>query len=282
MIMETNKRVIDIGEKFGSWTVLGKQGKQVLCQCDCGTQKLVYSHTLTNGRSTNCGCKKRKESIPVGTTFRRLTVISDVEAKGNRGELLLLTRCSCGTQKYVSKNSLKRGLTQSCGCLQRESLKTNKTVHACCKSHEYNSWLHIKRICYNKNHHQYKHHGGCGIEVDASWRNNFTQFLKDMGLAPEGTVISRIDAEGNFAPGNCLWISRKERYRQIHLLKRKELLISQTLPKPLVTTDEVNIPPNIIQAIIKAHAAGEANINKLAAQYKISTQDAINIILQYI
>ncbi|WP_231510511.1 hypothetical protein [Fischerella sp. PCC 9605] len=79
-----------------------------------------------------------------------------------------------------------------------------------------------------------------------------------------------------------MWIPRKERYRQIHLLKRKELLISQTLPKALVTTGEVKISPNIIQAIIKAHAAGEANINKLATQYKISTQDAINIILHYI
>ncbi|MBR8839124.1 MAG: hypothetical protein DSM106950_35275 [Stigonema ocellatum SAG 48.90 = DSM 106950] len=278
--METNKRVIDISERFGSWTVLEKQGKQVLCQCDCGTQKLIYSHTLTNGRSTNCGCKKRKESIPVGTTSGRLTVISDVEVKGKRGELLLLTLCSCGTQKYVSKNSLKRGLTQSCGCLLRESLKTSKTVHSRCKSHEYNSWLHIKRICYNKNHHQYKHHGGCGIEVDASWRDNFTQFLKDMGPAPEGTVISRIDPESDFAPGNCQWIPRKERYRQIHTLRRKEFLVSHT-PKPAVITREVNISPNITQAVIKAHAAGEANINKLATQYKISTKDAINIILHY-
>ncbi|MDM9384567.1 hypothetical protein QUB80_28265 [Chlorogloeopsis sp. ULAP01] len=37
-----------------------------------------------------------------------------------------------------------------------------------------------------------------------------------------------------------------------------------TLPKPVVTTCKVNIPLNIIQAIIKAHAAAEADINKLA------------------
>ncbi|MBD2613907.1 hypothetical protein H6G94_21965 [Nostoc punctiforme FACHB-252] len=280
--METTKRVINISGKFGSWTVLEKQGKQVLCKCDCGTQKLVYSHTLINGRSTNCGCKKRKESIPVGANFGRLTVISDVEVKGKRGELLLLTLCRCGTQKYVSKNSLKRGLTQSCGCLQRDSLKTDKTIHGHCKSHEYNSWLHIKRICYNKNHHQYKYHGGCGIEVDASWRDNFTQFLKDMGLAPQGTVISRIDQESDFAPGNCLWIPRKEHYRQIHVLRRKEFFISQTLPKPVVTNSEINVSPNIVRAIIKDHANGEANMNKLATQYKISTQDAINIILHHV
>ena len=279
--METNKRVINIGEKFGSWTVLDKQGKQVLCQCECENQKLVYSHTLTNGRSTNCGCKKRKESIPLGTTFGRLTVISDVEAKGKRGELLVLTQCSCKTKKYISKNSLTRRMTQSCGCLQRESLKNTKTIHGKIKSHEYNSWLHIKRICYNKNHRQYKDHGGYGIQVHPSWRDNFTQFLRDMGPAPEGTVISRIDPEGDFAPGNCLWILRKERYRQIHLLRKKEFFVDQTFPKTVVKTSDIHISQNVIRAIIEDHAAGEANINKLATQYEISTQDAINIILQY-
>jgi hypothetical protein len=46
--METTKRVINISEKFGSWIVLNKQGKQVLCQCDCGTQKLVYSPRISH------------------------------------------------------------------------------------------------------------------------------------------------------------------------------------------------------------------------------------------
>jgi|GEM_PF-5671982 hypothetical protein len=36
--MQTKKRVMDMGGKFGNWTVLEKHGRQVLCQCDCGTQ----------------------------------------------------------------------------------------------------------------------------------------------------------------------------------------------------------------------------------------------------
>jgi hypothetical protein len=102
-----------------------------------------------------------------------------------------------------------------------------------------------------------------------------------MGVAPEGTVIARIDLESDFAPGNCQWILRKEHYRQIHFLRRKELFISQTLPKPVVTNGEINVSPNIIRAIVKAHANGEGNMNKLATQYQISTQDAINIILYH-
>ncbi len=283
--METNKRVIGIGEKFGSWTVLEKQGRQVFVECNCGTKKLVYTHTLTNGKSTNCGCERKTEPIPVGTTFGRLTVISEIETKGKRGETLVLTECSCKakTQKYINKSSLRRGLTQSCGCLLRENGKTEKTIHGKCNSHEYNSWQHIKRLCYNKNHYQYKYYGGCGIEVDASWRNSFTQFLKDMGEAPEGTVISRIDTEGDFAPGNCLWIPRKERYRQIHLSRRKDSVLVQS-PHQLVIKNrkiDLNFPPNIIQAVILAHASGEANMSRMAIQHKISTQDAINIILHH-
>ena len=281
--METNKRVINIGEKFGSWTVLDKQGKQVLCRCECENQKLVYSHTLTNGRSTNCGCKKRKQSITVGTTFGRLTVISDVEAKGKRGELLVLTQCSCSckTKKYISKNSLTRGMTQSCGCLQRESLKNAKTIHGKTKSHEYNSWLYIRSICYDKDDPQYKNYGRYGIEVDPSWRNDFSQFLEDMGPAPEGTVISRINREGGFTPGNSVWMPRKERYQEIHLSRRREIFQQEIYPKPIQPTSKVDISPNVIRAILEAHADGEANINKLAAIHKISNKEIINILLYY-
>jgi hypothetical protein len=284
--METKKRVMDMRGKFGNWTVLEKHGRQALCQCDCGTQKLVYSHTLTNGRSTNCGCERKTQSITVGTTFGRLTVISKVETKGKNGEILVLTQCSCEakTQKYISKNSLKKGLTQSCGCLVRECGRPERTTHGRCNSHEYNSWQHIKRLCYNNNHYQYKYYGGYGIEVDPSWRSNFCQFLKDMGTAPEGTVISRIDTEGDFSPGNCLWIPRKEYYSQIHFLRRKEFLISQS-SKPTITVtqnqENINFPQDIIQAVINAHAAGEANISKIANQHQITAQEVINIILYY-
>ena len=48
-----NDRIIDIGKQFGSWTILDKQGRQILCQCNCGTKKLVYKHTIVSYRTRN-------------------------------------------------------------------------------------------------------------------------------------------------------------------------------------------------------------------------------------
>lgn len=48
------------GQQYGSWTVIGnKTGKKIEVKCTCGTQKIVDVYSLTNGRSTNCGCQRR-------------------------------------------------------------------------------------------------------------------------------------------------------------------------------------------------------------------------------
>ena len=49
------------GQKFGKWNVLDEHksdGRTTfwLCECECGTQRFVRSHTLKNGTSKSCGC----------------------------------------------------------------------------------------------------------------------------------------------------------------------------------------------------------------------------------
>lgn len=51
------------GHKIGRWTVLqevsrSKNQKQWLCRCDCGTEKVLSSSTLSGARSKSCGCLK--------------------------------------------------------------------------------------------------------------------------------------------------------------------------------------------------------------------------------
>lgn len=60
-----NKKDIDLsGQIFGKWTVVAfshyghNSVKYYKCLCECGTEKLVIGHSLTNGRSKSCGCHK--------------------------------------------------------------------------------------------------------------------------------------------------------------------------------------------------------------------------------
>jgi hypothetical protein len=56
--------MIKQGEKRGRWLVCGEPEKgikhrRVLCQCECGTEKMVQVDHLASGASSNCGCVRR-------------------------------------------------------------------------------------------------------------------------------------------------------------------------------------------------------------------------------
>lgn len=72
---------IDLGTKFGRWTVIGKKIRRnnrtyILCKCDCGTIKEVQYQNLRNGISTSCGCYHkellRKQKYVHGEKHTRL------------------------------------------------------------------------------------------------------------------------------------------------------------------------------------------------------------------
>jgi hypothetical protein len=47
---------MNIGDKFGRWTVLSFDKKVALCRCDCGVVKNVNNQNLKIGSTKSCGC----------------------------------------------------------------------------------------------------------------------------------------------------------------------------------------------------------------------------------
>ena len=66
----------------------------------------------------------------------------------------------------------------------------------------------LKR-CNDPKCNSFEHYGGRGISVCDEWKT-FSNFLRDLGVRPEGKTLDRIDVNGNYAPGNCKWSSPKE------------------------------------------------------------------------
>lgn len=56
------------GKRFGRWIVIqrSENGKdwetRWLCQCDCGTERIVYKSSLVGGASKSCGCWHKEVS----------------------------------------------------------------------------------------------------------------------------------------------------------------------------------------------------------------------------
>lgn len=70
----------------------------------------------------------------------------------------------------------------------------------------YHAWRNMRRRCSNPNDESWYNYGGRGISVCERWQDDYDAFVSDMGLAPDGLTLDRIDVEGDYEPGNCRWV----------------------------------------------------------------------------
>lgn len=141
-----------------------------------------------------------------GQKFGRLTPIRIV-GKDKKGHALWECQCDCGNIATVASDNLVKGNTRSCGCLNRESLKSgnNRRTHGGVGTRLYRIWGAMRRRCYNPNTPDYKTYKD--ISVCDEWRKDFGNFRKwalENGYN-DSLSIDRIDPLGDYCPQNCRW-----------------------------------------------------------------------------
>ena len=84
---------------------------------------------LLSGRAKSCGCFKRRQAEKeaeslIGKRYGRLTITGyELKARLNnpkKREIYYHCKCDCGNEIVTTKNNLKSGGTQSCGCQSKE------------------------------------------------------------------------------------------------------------------------------------------------------------------
>ena len=120
------------GERFGMLVVLGPvgQGRSLRwrCQCDCGATSVVQAGGLKSGRSTSCGCRRRRKvKAPAGSDVRLWRIWCNMRH-----------RCALGDDE-VQRNYSGRGISV---CSERQDYDV---FAAWAHAHGYAEHLSINR-----------------------------------------------------------------------------------------------------------------------------------------
>jgi hypothetical protein len=132
-----------VGERFGMLEVLsyhstGSHGKEYLCKCECGQEKIYRSSTLRSGKIIACGCqnfingcadykdkavanrvktRKSRAKSRIGEVHNRLTVVAIASQNGRHK---VVCQCECGRKTVQVYADLKSSKVVSCGCYRNE------------------------------------------------------------------------------------------------------------------------------------------------------------------
>lgn len=141
------------GKIFGNLTVLYRvkhtgttSGAKWKCQCDCGKYKDVLASNLKKGHTLSCGCLQKKRTgdshliNEVGNQYGRLKVIERGENRftpSGGSRVTWKCQCDCGNIVEVNGESLRRGLTTSCGCYRLEQVSNRSNDKYIGKTYHY-------------------------------------------------------------------------------------------------------------------------------------------------
>lgn len=119
------------GKQFGVLVALSqlrdKGRTKWVCQCRCGTQKVIREDTLLAGKAKSCGCisqqlkkvQKEKQNSLVNQRFGKLLVLWRAKnVSDGRRSMIWECRCECGKLVAVSGSALRSGRNKNCGCLK--------------------------------------------------------------------------------------------------------------------------------------------------------------------
>lgn len=192
-----------------------------------------------------------------GKRFNRLLVTAFVPTEAASPPMWECL-CDCGKVVVVWAQSLRRGVTESCGCLNREINRSRghhqSGGHGRKRTGAYGSWTNMMMRCEWMSHPSCESYGKAGIRVDPRW-HDFRSFHADMGDRPPRHSIDRIDGSRGYGPDNCRWATATEQ-----LLNRRTTI--------RVRHEGENIPAMELSARLGlSHAAVRARASRRGNDY---------------
>ena len=202
--------------------------------------------------SIQCAGMAKKQSVPPGTRYGRLTVL---EIIGRTSPYEARVRCDCGSVKVVKKHSLTSGVTRSCGCLKAEAAAVSRPrTHGMSNSPEYRIYRSAKNRCLRKKNRDFATYGGRGIKFEFP---SFEAFYAALGPRPsDAYTLERNDVNGPYSASNCSWVPAKDQY--LNKRNTRKTLFRGEMRTVAEIAEMSTLPKTAIkQRILKAGWCGE-------------------------
>lgn len=225
-----------IGKKFGEFTVIkfshinNKNVRMYLCKCSCGNEVVVNCYNLKNGKSTNCGCKRKNNLSKIlkkdltGKKFGKLTVIKFIGVNKNKKNIYEC-KCECGGRCIATSQSLTTGHTSSCGCINSSG---NMLIEQCIRK------FNVKYI---KEYH-----------ININTEN--IKFIRYDFYLPDLKIAIEYDGEQHYFPVNIFGGEKKFlRQKELDEFKNKYCINNNITLIRIPYYEKKNIP-NIINKIL--------------------------------
>jgi hypothetical protein len=149
----------------------------------------------------------RDRKLRVDLTGQRFGILWVIEVARRDGSVWWRCRCDCGGETVLQTETLRAGITRSCGCF---GAPHGNRTHGREPRRLFGLWVMIRQRCNNHRVPKYHRYGKRGIKVAAAW-DRFEPF-RDWALANgwrPGLQIDRIDNDGDYEPDNCRFVTNK-------------------------------------------------------------------------
>jgi len=261
--------------RFGKWTFLRPAGKDASGKplagviCDCGTEANIVLNNLVKGLSQSCGCQRRNPKKYMGERHGKLEIVSEPSGQGNHR--MVDTLCECGTTSRQNLYAIRSGNTTSCGCYRLE-VRTKHGLHG---TKTYRAWAGMLCRVRLANAPNFHHYGGRGISVSEDWKL-FNNFVRDMGEAPEGLTLERLDNDGNYCKENCVWASKSTQAENKDRKGSRKIGVNPTKDgrwKATIILDTLEPTPSASIAGVRTKTLGLFTSYEEAVQARIAAEN---------
>lgn len=116
--------------------------------------------------------------------------------------------------------ALRRGQSKSCGCQANALRSASVRKHGMSETRTYHAWENMRARVRSKDAYMRKYYAERGIGCDYRWLQ-FENFYADMGDAPDGMTLDRIDNSKGYSKANCRWATQRQ---QMNNISRNKIL----------------------------------------------------------